>query len=270
MKSWSLITVLIVWSCLANVLAKPYISIDEYAQGIGGMNPETHRICALNCNGSAMCFTTELTEAFLEQCRSPSSLRVLEVGCAYGIKSSQIVQTGVFLVANDLDLGHLEKMEEAFSKWSQEDSDFNNVEYLPGNFADLPLSAVGEERFDAILCESVLHFMYPDEVARTLGLFYAALRPGGRVYITNLSPYVLYPETFRENKARGMEWPGVFKDPKGICPVIYNIMDKEVLARELQRAGFHLVEMQYIQKPYPADPMQSSPPDWVTAIAEKN
>ncbi len=48
-----------------------------------------------------MCCTTELTDAFLENCRD--CFYVLEVGCAYGIKAYQIVQTGVFLTANDLD-----------------------------------------------------------------------------------------------------------------------------------------------------------------------
>lgn len=252
------------------VVAQPAVSLEEYAKMIGNVDPTTHRIHTLNNNGSAMCFTTELTEAFLEHCRSPNCTNVLEVGCAYGVKASQIVQTGVFLVANDLDARHLDIMKETFTQLSGTHLDFNHVRYIAGNFAALNDEQVGYNKYNAILCESVLHFMSPEELRKTLNIFASSLNSSGRVYITVLSPYLqAFRETFELNKAKRLEWPGIFEDPKGISPIVYNVIDEEILIRELNLAGFKVVQSKYISKPSLEQEYQYDGRDWLIAIAEK-
>lgn len=245
------------------------VSLEEYAERVGPVNPTTRRVQTLNQNGSMMCYTTELTEAFLAHCREPQCMHVLEIGCGFGIKSSQIVQTGVFLTANDIEKGHLEKMQLNFAELSKTDPCFQNVQYLPGNFADLQKHQLGNQKYNAILCESVLHFMLPEEIRKTLQLCHTSLVNGGKIYITNLSPYQIYREAFATNQANGMEWPGLFRDPAGISPVIYNILDEEMLIRELKRAGFRTLLSKYIQKPLLEGEFQYDGRDWLIAIAEK-
>ena len=75
--------------------------------------------------------------------------------------------------------------------------------------------------------------------------------------------------TFEVNKANGIEWPGIFEDREGISPVIYNIVDEEILIRELKHAGFKMLKSTYIQKPVFGQERQYSDPDWLIAIAEK-
>ncbi len=255
---------------ISSLIAQATVSIEEYAEMIGNVDPKTHRIHTLNDNGSQMCFKTELTEAFLEHCRNLHCTYVLEVGCAYGVKASQIVQTGVFLVANDIDSRHLNIMRQVFSQLSKTDSHFNNVRYIAGNFATLSEEQIGNRKYDAILCESVLHFMSPEELRKTLDLINASLKQGGQVYITVISPYLQpFRETFKTNKASGAEWPGIFKDPKGISPVVYNIIDEEILERELRNAGLKVITSKYIQKPSLEKEYQHDGRDWLIAIAEK-
>jgi len=63
-------------SCL---IAQATVSLEKYAEMVGNVDPKTRRIHTLNNNGSQMCFSTELTEAFLEHCRDPNCTYVLEV-----------------------------------------------------------------------------------------------------------------------------------------------------------------------------------------------
>jgi SAM-dependent methyltransferase len=254
-------------SCL---MAAATISLEDYAAMVGNVDPKTNRIATLNDNGAQMCFTTEITEAFLEHCLGPNCTYVLEIGCAYGVKASQIVQTGVFLVANDIDPRHLNIMKECFDQLSKTSPDFKNVRYIEGNFATVNQEQIGTRKYDAILCESVLHFMRPEEVRQTLNIFNTSLNKGGKVYITVVSHYLQpFRETFEANKTNGMEWPGLFEDLEGISPVIYNVVDEEILARELKNAGFKIVTLKYIPKPLLEKEYQHNNRDWLIAIAEK-
>lgn len=239
----------LIFSCLcsfSHLIAFEAVSIEEYAKIVGNINPARHRIPTLNKYGAAMCFSNELTDAFLEHCKDPHSKRVLEVGCAYGIKSSQIVQAGVFLVANDIDPRHLTMMKDIFEELSRNNPHFKNVEYLLGDIAALSQEKVGIEKYDAILCENVLHFLYPHEVRNALASLYGSLIPGGRIYISVTSCYLdKYRDVFENNKAKGMEWSGIFEDPKGFRRP-FHVFDEDTLNRELKRAGFTILTSKYI------------------------
>lgn len=245
------------------------LSLQEYAEMVGNVDPVIHRIRTLNRTGCAMCYSTELTEAFLDNCKSPNCTRVLEVGCAYGIKSSQIVQTGVFLVANDIDPGHLSIMKNTFDALAETDSHFKNIEYLLGDISALGQEEIGIEKYDAILCESVLHFMHPHEVRAALKAMYESLKPGGKIYFTVMSRYLKkYNEAFESNKEQGLDWPGYFAEDRGIYGP-YNVFDEEVLTRELTLAGFNVLKTKYISKPFLEEEYQNDGRDWVIAIAKK-
>lgn len=256
---------------LSSALVYGDISIEEYAAMIGNINPVTHRISTLNHNGSAMCFTTELTQAFLDQCRQPGCANVLEVGCAYGIKSSQIVQTGVSLVANDLEPSHLDKMKATFAELAQSDARFSNVQYLPGNITTISQEELGIEKYDAVLCESVIHFFNPEEVRAALAALYRSLRTGGKIYLNAMSCYYLkrLQDKYERNKAEGMEWPGIFESPSTKIHRPFHLFDEEILIRELKRAGFKPVMCKYIPKIFGAKEFQEDNKRLIIAIAEK-
>lgn len=268
-KKFAMIKILVI-ICMSffHLIASGAVSMEEYAKLVGNVDPAVHRIPTLNSNGAAMCFSTELTDAFLEHCRDPQCKRVLEVGCAYGIKASQIVQTGVSLVANDIEPRHLTMMKDIFDELFRNSPHFKNVDYLSGDIAALSQEELGIEKYDAILCESVLHFMYPQEVRAALASLYASLILGGKIYITVMTGYTEnYRDVFESNKAEGMEWPGIFEDPEGIYRP-YNVFDEDILIRELKRAGFAVLTSKYISKPF-LEKKHQNDRYWVIAIAKK-
>ncbi len=245
------------------------ISLEEYAEKLENIDLVTHRIHTLNQTGSAMCFSTELTEAFLEHCQESLCTSVLEVGCAFGIKASQIVQTGVFLTANDIEPRHLEIMKTTFSELAKNNPFFANVEYLPGDIAAFKQENLGDQKYDAVLCESVLHFLYPEEFRRALGLLFTSLKPGGKIYLTVLSGYLEdFRAVFEKNKLEGLEWPGLFKNcfnPR----IPYHVFDLDTLVRELEHVGFSIQLCKYIPKSFLEKEYQYDERDWVIAIAKK-
>ena len=236
----------------------PFISMEEYSEMVGNLDSSRNKIRTLNHHGSAYCFKTELTESFLDDCsKNSESKHVLEIGCAFGIKSSQIVQTGVFLVANDLDATHLAIMKDTFHLLSKENSCFSRVHYVLGSILDLEASSFGGDLFDAILIESVLHFMNPDEVQLALKKMHSLLKEGGAVYITVSSPFLKHlVVAYEQEKNKKSLWPGFFTDPESIHPACqrlhkpYHAFDAETLSRELFLAGFEIVEMEYIPIPH--------------------
>lgn len=197
------------------------ISAQEYCTKIGKLDPKRQCIQTMNNTGSAYSIFTELTESFLAYCRTLSQKYVLEIGCAYGIKSSQIIQTGAFLVANDLDEKHIEIMKNAFGFFSEKNPQFSNINFIVGNVLELNLEDYGNKKFDAILIESVLHFMTPEEIRITLRKLHEFLGENGKLFITVSSPFLKYFSVpYEENKKAGHAWPGFFADPEKFIPIL--------------------------------------------------
>jgi SAM-dependent methyltransferase len=253
------------------------VSMEDYCELIGPVNPSRQNILTLNNRGSAYCFKTYLSEAFLEYCRERcQNKHVFEVGCAYGIKSSQIVQTGALLLANDLNEYHIEMMRNAFSILSKRNSKFSNVSFLVKNIIDLDIEELEVKKFEAILVESVLHFMTPEEIQIALEKFHSLLEDNGRVYIMVSSPFLKYlVEAYEKNKENNEPWPGYFVDPEDIHPMNsrlskpYHAFDEETMLRELTLADFHVIESGYIKRPHQEHDMALDGREGLFIIAEK-
>lgn len=245
------------------------ISTEEYCHWIGTINPVRQNIKTLNQKGSAYCFNTELTNAFLEEC---AQKHVLEIGCAYGIKSMQIVQKGAYLVANDLSSSHIELMQKAFNHFAEHYPCFNNVNYIRGNLLEMELT----QQFEAILIESVLHFLSPNEIRAALAKMNELLIDEGKVYITVSSPFLKhFAQVYEERKNAGDPWPGFFADPESIHPdnarlhKPYHTFDFETLQRELNLAGFEVVSAKYIDKPHQEQDLAYDGREGLIVIARK-
>lgn len=254
----------------------PSIEIETYCKMISEIDSERKNIKTLNQRGSAYCFLNKLTQSFLEYCQSNPNARVLEVGCAYGIKSSQIVQTGVYLVANDLEEKHLDIMRQAFAKLSVKNPLFLNVSYIKGDISNIPLTEFGGKKFDAILVESVLHFLTPHDIQATLKRFNDLLVDNGRVYILTSSPFLNHlVEKYQSNKRNVEKWPGYFEDPEAINSKAarlhkpYHCLDEETLRRELTLAGFLVKESQYLPRPHNENDLALDGREGLVIIAEK-
>lgn len=253
------------------------VSIQEYSEKIGSINPTRQSIRTLNHFGSAYCYENELTTAFLDFCREGREPKhVLEIGAGYGIKSSQIVQTGASLVINELSSEQLKCIKSAFQTFTLRDVRFGKCLMTEGSFIEKDLQELGGKPFDAILIESVLHFYDPETVVKALKRLHTFLKPRGRVYLLVSSPYLKYLyKAYEANRSQSSLWPGYFEDPESIDPnnrrlhKPYHVFDKETLQRELNLAGFSILVSKYIPRPHNEIDMALDNREGLIVVAEK-
>jgi SAM-dependent methyltransferase len=123
------------------------------------------------------------TEELLAMCHIEGSREVLEVGCGIGAGAAHMAkQYGLRVVAVDLS----EKMLDWARQRVQEAGVAGRVEFHQANVLDLPFDA---DRFDAVICESVLAFL--EDKAAAIAEMVRVLKPGRYVGLNE----VLWMET---------------------------------------------------------------------------
>ena len=184
----------------------------------------------------------QMSVQFIEHakvCKRP----ILDIGAAFGVASIPALMNGARVVANDLELGHLQVLLEAVPAELRE-----GVMPVVGRFP----SQLGfiDAGLDAIHTSNVLHFLRGIEFDLGAALMYRWLGRGGKVFIQTGSPYVGHLQRFiplfEERKAAGLLWPGEFNDVPSkaseefaaYLPPFLNLVDPEILTRSFSDAGF--------------------------------
>ncbi|MFM8453845.1 MAG: class I SAM-dependent methyltransferase [Gammaproteobacteria bacterium] len=201
---------------------------------------------------------------------------VLDGGAAYGIATIEALKKGATVIANDLDSGHLYWIaKNPTLKASDLKRLYLNQSKIPD---DLKLP---KESLNAILLSRVIHFFTPVELRACLEQAKGLLKPGGRLYITTMTPYHYalkgFDLTYETRKKSGDEWPGIIttmtKDyipkNKGKIPEFLHVMDPEVLIRELSRAGFVVKKMELFGFHRNKDVTSDNGRGYIGIIAEK-
>lgn len=167
-------------------------------------------------NGMGYIFYTisPVGEAFIKEECKPGK-KVIEVGAGYNNIPIQALKNGVGeYTANDLSLEHLKILVHRV-KDSLDEAALKRLRILPGRApAELPKA---EAQYDAILADKVIHFLPPNEINEFMRWVKAALKVGGKLYITMASPYSkLYNEhmvaKYLEQLNAGYEFPGHIKN----------------------------------------------------------
>jgi ubiquinone/menaquinone biosynthesis C-methylase UbiE len=113
------------------------------------------------------------TGKLLSLCHVREAREVLNVGCGIGVGSAYVARKhGCRVVGVDIS----DKMIEWSRKRAREEHVEAKVEFRVADVLDLPFEA---DRFDAVLCESVLAFV--DDKQRAIGELVRVTRPGGYV-----------------------------------------------------------------------------------------
>jgi SAM-dependent methyltransferase len=168
---------------------------------------------------------------------------VLDMGCAYGVATREVLERGGAVMACDMEAGHVEILERE----------------MPGELRGRLRTAVGElpdadfpeNSFGAILCSRVLHFLTGDQIRTSLQKMHRWLRPGGRLFLVADTPYTGFwfstAPAYERRKAAGEEWPGYIDDvapllnkeelPDGMFRFL-NPLDPDLLRRECEHAAF--------------------------------
>jgi SAM-dependent methyltransferase len=113
------------------------------------------------------------TRELLAMCHISDAREVLEVGCGIGVGTAYMARThGVRVVAVDLS----EKMLDWARQRAQREGVADQVQFHQANVLDLPFE---DNRFDAVICESVLAFL--QDKPRAIAEMVRVLKPGGYV-----------------------------------------------------------------------------------------
>lgn len=172
---------------------------------------------------------------------------VLDIGCAYGVATREVLERGGSVLACDMEPGHVEILEN--------ETPPEHRDRLRTAVAELPGAEFPDAGFGAILCSRVLHFLTGEQIREALAKMHRWLRPGGRVFLVADTPYTGFwfrtAPDYERRKAAGEEWPGFIADiapllsseqvPDGMLPYL-NPLDPDLLRRECERAGFEVEE----------------------------
>lgn len=242
----------------------------------------------LNNKGAAAPKFDDATLAFLD---FGEGKKVLEIGGAYGNVMLEAMHRNPKTTyhLNDLDSRHLSIAAYRLqSKLDQKKIKLDGVQHIQFIYGDItqPKWKPNEE-YDAILIARVLHFLNPEQMDRALSNIYRSLKPGGRVFIITITPYVnrykaFIPEFEKRLKA-GQKYPGYIKSlhPYANPEVtseeqLQNIMAEEfmflndkVLRRIFRKHGFSVLEARHTPLRYTSKTWQLDGRENVILIAEK-
>ena len=152
------------------------------------------RYQSLNKRGSAFPSATKLTKEFIAYA-STGKKRVLHLDVTFGHIALSALQHEIHdYVATDSDQRHLAIMAKR-AKNLLPPENIKNLKFFHGEFpADF--KQFDTASFDAVLLNRVLHFLTPEQITRTLKELFRILKPGGKVFIIAITPYVKRFESF--------------------------------------------------------------------------
>ncbi|MCH9756204.1 MAG: class I SAM-dependent methyltransferase [Gammaproteobacteria bacterium] len=199
-------------------------------------------------------FSMQFIEAAKQS--SVSGGKVLEIGAAYGVATLSALNHGATVFCNDLEPAHLAVAAKEHIKLAR-----GHLVPIPGAFPD---EFVFEPKlFDAILIARVLHFFEGEDVVQSLKKARAWLKPGGRLFLVNETPFLSNWRNFlgeyEARKKRGDKWPGLINNPQeyeqgtlflSSLPPLMHFFDKETLEQALLLAGFEKenIQVEYINR----------------------
>lgn len=145
--------------------------------------------------------------------------KAIEIGAAYGVATLEVLGLGKNILANDLDLQHLDILK---SRAQELGMDTSRLWLAPGDFlvslADKTLAG----QFSSLLCSRVLHFLTPTEIEKSFGLMAELLKVGGNLYVVNETCYLKnfqhFIPTYEKRFGQGEVFAGHVPDVAAIDP----------------------------------------------------
>lgn len=196
--------------------------------------------------------------AFLNFAQTINS-SVIDIGAAYGQVALEAASRKIPIIANDLDPRHLDVILQRATE-----QQLPYIKPLPGRFPEH--LSFEPNSLGAILICRVLHFFPPNDWMNAAGTLFDWLVPGGKLFMTNESPYFgtmrKFIPVYLDRKRKGHPWPGLmqkmehFDDTrkKDVNSVI-NLLSLTETKAVLEDAGFHIEHISYLNRKgiYPDD-----------------
>lgn len=228
-------------------MSRPYDHPDMPAEWVEGFVP------TLNGTGSMFLVLDDYAKEFIDYSGS-SGKPAAEIGCAYGIATIAALEQGATVTACDMEPRHLKILRERTPEKFRA--------RLTTKVGKLPDIDLPENAFGSLLCSRVLHFLYGNDVDKSVAQMFRWLRPGGRLFLVADTPYGIYRNfipVFEERLANGERWPGELEETahylpfevpeKNSGPEFLHFLCPEQLTRTAEEAGFVVEKSGYIARP---------------------
>ena len=217
---------------------------------------------------------TKLSKVFIEKCKNYKN-PVIDVGCAYGAVVIPALEQGATVIANDMDLRHLDILQKRTPK-----EYLDKLNCVKGQFPDdLNFS---ENSLDAAHISFVLSFLNGEKVEVGLKKIYKWLNHKGELFIVNHTPFVKMIDDFlpiyESRKKQGVKWAGYIENAEMYIkknmyskniPNQLHQFDIEILSEVLQEIGFVIKEAYYFTLPGIPEEYKLDGRECVGIIAEK-
>ena len=119
---------------------------------------------------------------FCRTCACGEDSPALDIGAAYGTASLAALRVGAWLIANDLDAGHLEELELRAAQQG-----YKNLHLKLGRFPREVHFEPGT--LGAVHASNVFHFLTGNQLAEGVRAIARWLRPGGKLFVQAATPY---------------------------------------------------------------------------------
>ena len=187
----------------------------------------------------------EVSFQFVDFCRTGACAEhspALDIGAAYGTASLEALRAGAWVIANDLDPGHLEELERRARQQG-----LTRLRLKPGRF---PREVHFEpDTLGAVHASNVFHFLTGNQLSEGVRAIARWLRPGGKLFVQAATPYQaafsgFIPE-YEKRLNSGVRWPGwVEKISRysrhkklGAMPASVHLLDDRVLSAVVASSG---------------------------------
>lgn len=209
-------------------------------------------------------------ESFISLAKA-SNKPSLEIGCAYGWLTHQVLKTNSKIVASDISREHLEIL----LKDAPQDK-LDNLYIYKGSFPEEV--SFDNESFDVVMASRIIHFLKGEDVKKGLDKIYNWLAPNGALICTNCSIYhssvkKKMNKIFEERIKNKEEWAGMTKQDSfdsvhdDYAHTFLNCFYKEQLEKLLPEHGFKIEEIRYFD--YPTDPWLDEGKGHIGFVARK-
>lgn len=242
------------------------------------------RYQTFNKRGAATPETNTILDDFITDVAHDKK-RVLQLEGAFGHVTLRAIEAGVHdFIVTDSDPRHLAVIARRLSTILLDNQ--KALKLFHGTFPR-DFKSFDSNTFDTILLNRVIHFMTPQETTTTLKEVFRLLKPGGKVFIVAITPYVKRFETFiplyKKRLLLKYDHPGYvknlryFANPEVTTPEQMTQMhdkpfmffDAQSLHRTLSESGFIIEKALEFPLGFTSDTWELDGREFVGAIAKK-
>lgn len=179
--------------------------------------------------------------------------RILDAGCGAGFMSRIYARKGAEVVGCDRAEGMIKQAE------TEEGKNSLGIKYVQ---CDITKLSFKDQQFDAVSCVAVLIHDSPEECQAFFDEAYRVMKPGGRMVVSIMHPYLFNPESPSRNKkaswvqykpfdnkaiAESQRFEEIYKNSEGkefVSTVWCHPEDSFI--EEIKKAGFHIAQTQSV------------------------